>query len=231
VDLRLGDLAREVLEAHIRAGGGHFRGIRQFAAWDPDPEVLGPMAPTSVPRLYADPAFRAGFAHLAPLGLSFDAWLVEPQLGELVDLARAFPETPIVLNHIGTPLALGSYAGRLEERFPNWRASIGELAKSPNVTVKLGGLSMPFLAFPNFMANPPASSSELAAQWRPYLETCIEAFGAERCMFESNFPVDRGGCTYATLWNAFKVFAKGYSASEKAALFAGTATRFYRLAI
>jgi len=227
VDLRLGDVAREVLEAHIRAGGGRFRGIRQFAAWDPDPEVLGPLAPISVPGLYADPAFRAGFAHLAPLGLSFDAWLVEPQLGELVELARAFPDTPIVLNHIGTPLALGSYAGRLEERFPNWRASITELAKSPNVTVKLGGLSMPFLAFPNFMADPPASSSELAAQWRPYLEACIEAFGADRCMFESNFPVQKRWSSYQVTWNAFKRIAAGASAAEQAALFAATAARVY----
>jgi predicted TIM-barrel fold metal-dependent hydrolase len=227
-DLNLGERVRPVLEAHIGAGGGRFRGIRHSASSDPDPAVLGPLARTP-PGLYRSDVFRKGFAQLAPLDMSFDAWLLEPQLPDLIDLARAFPETPIVLDHVGTPLGIGGYEGRREERFGVWRDNIRELAKSPRVFVKLGGLAMPFPGFASFMSDPPASSTQLAAEWKPYLETCIAAFGPGRCMFESNFPVDLGSCTYATLWNAFKVFAAGYSADEKAQLFAGAATRFYRL--
>lgn len=230
VDLNIGAQAREVLQAHIAAGGGRFRGIRHAGAYDPDPAVLGPLAhrPEGV---YRTKEFREGFAQLAPLGMSFDAWILEPQLGDVIDLARSFPDTQIILDHVGTPLGLGVYKGKREERFGVWRDNIRELARSPNVAVKVGGLAMAFPGFASFLADPPASSEQLAAEWKPYVETCIEAFGANRCMFESNFPVDRGGCTYDVLWNAFKVVSKGYSASERADLFAGTARRIYKLSI
>lgn len=227
-DLTLGDAVAPVLEQHILAGGGRFRGIRNSASQDDDPEVLGPLNRVA-PGLYRRPDFREGFARLAPLGLSFDAWLLEPQLPDLIDLARAFPDTTIVLDHVGTPLGRGRYAGRREERFPVWRENIRELARSPNVAVKLGGLAMAFCNFPSFLAEPRASSEQLAGEWRPYIETCIEAFGPNRCMFESNFPVDMGSCDYATLWNAFKRLAAGASDDEKAALFSGVAKRVYRL--
>jgi L-fuconolactonase len=227
-DFTLGDRAAEQLEAHVAAGGGRFRGVRQSASHDDDPAVLGPLARTTA-GLYASDAFRAGFPHLGRMGLSFDAWLLEPQLPELVDLARAFPDTTIVLDHVGTPLGLGRYVGRLQERFGVWRDNIRELARSPKVFCKVGGLAMPFAGFPSFMSAPPASSEQLAAEWRPFVETCIEAFGPERCMFESNFPVDRGSCDYATLWNAFKRLAAGASPEEKTALFSGTARRAYRM--
>jgi predicted TIM-barrel fold metal-dependent hydrolase len=227
-DLLLGDGVAPVLEAHIRAGNGRFRGIRNSASWDDDKAVLGPLNRVEA-GLYREAKFREGFKHLSRLGLSFDAWLLEPQLPDVIDLARAFPETTIVLDHVGTPLGRGSYEGRREERFPIWRDNIGELAKSPNVAVKLGGLAMTFCNFPSFLAEPRAPSEQLAEEWRPYIETCIEAFGAERCMFESNFPVDMGACSYATLWNAFKRLAKGASDAEKAALFSGTASKVYRL--
>jgi len=229
-DLTRGAQAREVLEAHLAAGGGRFRGIRQSASYDPDPQVLGPLVRQGE-GLYQQANFREGFAQLAPLGLSFDAWMLEPQLPDLIDLARAFPETSIILDHVGTPLGVASYAGRREERFAIWRDNIRELAKSPNVTVKVGGLAMVFPGFPSLMADPPAPSEQLAAEWKPYVETCIEAFGAERCMFESNFPVDILSCDYEVLWNAFKRLASGASTDEKAALFAGTARRVYRLPI
>jgi predicted TIM-barrel fold metal-dependent hydrolase len=132
---------------------------------------------------------------------------------------------------VGTPIGAGSYEGKLKERFPIWRDNIRELAKSPNVVVKLGGLAMAFCNFPSFLAEPRAPSEQLAAEWAPYIETCIEAFGPRRCMFESNFPVDMGSCDYATLWNAFKHIAKGYSADEKTALFSGTAAKTYRVAL
>jgi predicted TIM-barrel fold metal-dependent hydrolase len=136
-----------------------------------------------------------------------------------------------VLDHVGTPLGIASYAGKLPERFPVWRDNIQALARSPNVNVKLGGLAMPFCGFPSFLQAPPASSEQLASEWRPYIETCIEAFGPERCMFESNFPVDLGACSYPVLWNALKRIAAGASPSEKAALFGGVAARVYRLEI
>jgi predicted TIM-barrel fold metal-dependent hydrolase len=227
-DLLLGDGVKAVLEAHIQAGGGRFRGIRNSASFEEDQEVLGPLNRVEA-GLYLRDDFRAGFRHLAPLGLSFDAWLLEPQLPDVVDLARAFPETTIILDHVGTPLGRGRYTGKLEERFPVWKANIQELAKSANVNVKLGGLAMAFCNLPSFLKEPRAPSTQLAEEWRPYIETCIEAFGPERCMFESNFPVDMGSCSYATLWNAFKHLAKGASAAEKTALFSGTATKVYRL--
>jgi predicted TIM-barrel fold metal-dependent hydrolase len=229
-DLTLGDGVVEVLEAHVAAGGGRFRGIRNSASFDADEEVLGPLNRVEA-GLYGRDDFRAGFKRLAPMGLSFDAWLLEPQLADVIDLARAFPDTAIVLDHVGTPLGRASYEGRLPERFEGWRANIRELAKSSNVTVKLGGLAMAFCNFPSFLAEPRAPSEQLAQEWRPYIETCIEAFGPQRCMFESNFPVDLGSCSYATLWNAFKRIAEDYSADEKTALFSGTAAKVYRLAL
>jgi predicted TIM-barrel fold metal-dependent hydrolase len=228
-DLRMGAAVEEVLRAHQAAAPDRFRGIRQSASWDADPRVLGPLSGRVPAGLYRDAGFREGFAVLGRLGLSFDAWLLEPQLPELVDLARAFPETAIVLDHVGTPLGIGAYAGRREERFGTWRESIRSLAQCPNVVIKLGGLAMPFAGFASFDATPRASSEALARDWKPYVETCIAAFGASRCMFESNFPVDRLGCDYATLWNAFKRLATRCSPDEKTALFSGTAARVYRL--
>lgn len=227
-DLTRGAAVRPVLEAHLAAGGGRFRGVRQSASWDADPGVLGPLVRSPEGR-YRSPEFRAGFAELAALGLSFDAWLLEPQLPDLIDLARAFPETTIVLDHVGTPLGLSAYEGRRAERFDLWRGNIRTLAACPNVVVKLGGLAMPFCNFDRVMAGEEPASAQLARQWAPYLETCIQAFGPERCMFESNFPVDLYACSYATLWNALKRVAEPYSEAEKDQLFRGTATRVYRL--
>ncbi len=229
VSLALGARAGDLLDKHVEISGGRFRGIRNSASYDADPAVLGARWRAMTPGIYLDKTFREGFAQLAPRKLSFDAWLLEPQLPDLIDLARAFEDTRIVVDHVGTPLGLGSYAGKQQERFAIWRDNIKALAKSPNVFVKLGGLAMPFPGLPSFMAEPRFSSAQLAAEWKPYIETCIEAFGAERAMFESNFPVDALTCDYATLWNAFKVLAKDYSAAEKAALFVGAATNFYRL--
>jgi L-fuconolactonase len=227
-DLTRGDGAAAVLDAQIAAGNGRFRGIRHIGAHDPDGNVLGPLAHAPA-GLYADAAFRTGFAHLGRLGLTFDAWVLEPQIGEVADLARAFPDTPIVLDHVGTPLGIGAYAGRLDERFDVWRDAIRDLASCPNVMVKLGGLGMPFPGFPGLSPASRPTSDVLADLWRPYIETCIEAFGPGRAMFESNFPVDRWGADYPTLWNAFKRLAAGASADDKRELFAGAALRFYSL--
>lgn len=227
-DLRLGARVEEVLAAHIQAGGGRFRGIRHITAWDADPTVMNP-AYSPPPGLLADATFRQGFARLAPLHLSFDAWLYHPQIGELADLARAFPETRIVLNHVGGPLAIGAYAGKRDDIFPQWAAAIRTLASCPNAHVKLGGIGMRINGYDFHAQADPPSSDTLAAAWKPYMDTCIEAFGASRCMFESNFPVDKGSYGYREYWNACKIMSRGASADERADLFAGTATRFYRL--
>ena len=229
-ELLMGADVGRVLDAHIQAGGARFKGIRRSTSYDVDPNVLGPLN-RNPPGVMMEPKFREGFAELGKRGLSFDAWFLEPQLPELIDLARQFPDTPIVLDHVGTPLGLASYAGKLPERFGVWRENIRELAKSSNVHVKLGGLAMPFCNFPSMLSDKRAPSEQLAKEWGPYVETCIEAFGAKRCMFESNFPVDEVSCDYATLWNALKLIAKSASADEKHDLFFGTANRFYRLGL
>jgi predicted TIM-barrel fold metal-dependent hydrolase len=192
--------------------------------------VLGPLG-HAAPDLAADPAVRKALRHFAARKLSLDLWVLEPQLAGLADLARAFPDVPMVVDHVGTPLGLGHYAGRRDERFATWSANIAALAACPNVMIKLGGLAMPFCGFDAMGPAVRPSSQALAELWRPYIETCIQAFGADRCMFESNFPVDRWGADYPTLWNAFKRITSGASADEKAALYAGAATKFYRLEI
>jgi L-fuconolactonase len=227
-DLMLGAAVDPVLEAMITAGGGRFRGIRYISASHPDEAARG----SSVNRpagLLLNDKVREGFARLHPLGLSFDAWMYSTQLSELVDLARAFPDTPIVLDHVGGAIGIGPYAGHRDEVFAAWRSAIGELARCPNVCVKLGGLGMRLFGFGVHEAEMPPSSEQLAALWRPYIETCIAAFGPDRAMFESNFPVDKGSGSYPVFWNAFKRIVAGCSAAEKTSLFSGTASRFYRL--
>jgi predicted TIM-barrel fold metal-dependent hydrolase len=226
-DCLLGERIDPVLEAHIEAGGGRFKGIRHSGTYDAAIEPTAP--PGAPPGLYRDPDFRAGFARLRRLGMTFEAWLYHPQLGDLLDLLRAFPDQKVVLNHLGGPLGVGPYEGRRPEVFAQWRAYMTELATCANLHVKLGGLALNVNGF-GFHEQPlPPSSGELAAAWRPYFETAISLFGSDRCMFESNFPVDKGMCSYPVLWNAFKRIAAEYSADEKAALFHRTAQLFYSL--
>jgi L-fuconolactonase len=225
-DLALGERVEPVLEAHIRAGGGRFRGVRDSGNWDADP-IIGNGTPE--PRRYLRAEFRAGVRKLAALGLSLDAWVFFNQLPEAIDLARACPEANIVVGHCGGLLGYGPYAGKRDEVYAGWKASIIELAKSPNVSIKLGGMMMRLAAFNYPAAAMPPTSEDLAGYWRPYIETCIEAFGPDRCMFESNFPVDKMGIGWAALWNAFKRIAAHASEAEQVALFSGTARRVYRL--
>lgn len=226
-DCLLGERIDAVLEAHIQAGGSRFKGIRHSGTYDPG---IAPTAPPGAPPgLYRDPAFRAGFARLHRLGMTFEAWLYHPQLGDLLDLMRAFPEQKVVLNHFGGPLGVGPYEGQRAEVFAQWRAHIIELGPCENLYLKLGGLAMNVNGFGYHNEPLPPSSGEMAAAWRPYVETAVAAFGVDRCMFESNFPVDKGMCSYPVLWNAFKRIAAGCSADEKAALFHLTAQRFYSL--
>ena len=227
-DLGLGARVEPVLEAHLRAAGGRFRGIRHITTWDADSSVMNPSY-RPPPGLLGDQRFREGFAKLAPLGLAFDAWLYHPQIDELTALAQKFPDARIVLDHVGGPLGIRGYAGRRDEIFAGWAASIRALARCPNAYVKLGGLGMRIGGF-DFDKQPrPLASETLARAFRPYFETCVESFGTGRCMFESNFPVDKGAYSYAAYWNACKHLTRAASAAEKADLFRDTAARFYGL--
>ena len=228
VNLLLGDGAKPVLEAEITAGQGRFRGIRHSSAWDADADIAA-MYANRPQGLLLDSTFRKGFACLAPLGLSFDSWLFHPQIGELADLARAFPDARIMLDHCGGPVGRGRFANRRDETFVEWKASIQDIAKCPNISVKLGGLAMCLLGYDFHLRPKPPSSEEAGAAWRPYIETCIEAFGPTRATFESNFPPDKGQCSYQVIYNAFKRIAAQYSEAEKTALFSKTATDFYKL--
>src|SRR5262252_6404240 len=227
-DLRLGGRAEPVLAALLRAGGDRFRGIRNGTAWDADTSLLNPNNRVP-PGLLGDKTFREGFALLGRLGLAFDALVLHPQLNDVANLAGAFPDTKIVLNHVGRLVGIGAYAGKLKEEFPRWAASMKVLAAHENVYVKVGGLGQAVngLGFEK-LAEPP-SSEMVANAIRPYAETCIDAFGTRRCMFESNFPPDKEGFSYPVYWNACKLLTRGASGTERADLFAGTAARFYRL--
>jgi predicted TIM-barrel fold metal-dependent hydrolase len=226
--LHLGARAKPVLEAMMQAGGTRFKGVRHISAWDADPQVAPPH-PDRPPGLLGNKTFREGFALLAGLGLRFDAFLYQTQIPELTDLARAFPDTPIVLDHAGTPLGIGRYAGQRDEWFAHWHKAIAELAKCPNVSIKLGGLGMIVGGFGFNEQSRPPTSQQLAQAWGPYIQTCIEAFGSQRCMFESNFPPDRASGSYGVIWNAFKRIVAGASPDEKADVMARTANRFYEL--
>jgi L-fuconolactonase len=227
-DLRQGVGVGEVLDAHIAAGEGRFSGIRQISPWDPDgsltPDFLhGP------PHLLADSAFRRGFAELGPRGLSFDSWIYSPQIPELADLADAFPAVTIILDHCGTPVMQGAYAIDREDSFGRWAASIADLAQRPNVYCKLGGLAKWLTNLAFHERDEPPSSQDLARAWQPYVDRCIENFGPSRCMFESNFPMEKPSCSYGVFWNACKRMAQSLSDDEQDALFSGTARRAYRL--
>ena len=225
-DPTLGHAIRPVLEALIAAGNGRLRGIRAAAGWDADRTIS---APVTTPGLYLRPDFHQALSHLPHHNLTFDALVFHPQLDDITALSRALPELQIILNHMGQPLGFGRHADHTET-FRLWRSLIRNVATCPNVTVKLGGLLLR-LAIPDHVNRPetPPTSARLAELWRPYVETCIDLFGPDRCMFESNFPVEKMGVSYGTLWNAFKILTKNAAPEERAAMFHNTAARIYRI--
>ncbi len=230
-DLRLGGRAEEMLHAHVAAGLGRFRGIRQRATWDGDPAIRQ-SDPDPGPGLLLDLAFRQGFKVLHSLGLSFDAWMYFPQLPDLIDLARTYPEATIVLNHLGAPITIGPYGDR-EATHARWRDLMTEVATCANVVLKVGGIGMPMYdsTWRKASTQPGTGTrpDEVAVAWGDSIRFCIDAFGPHRCMFESNFPVDKVSMSYATLWAAFDQISTGYSPAERAALFHDTAVSTYRL--
>ena len=227
-DLTRGDLVKPVLEALIHAGNGRFRGIRHGVTWDTGNAARFGKKQAPQHQLL-DPVFRKGFSCLEPLGLSFEAWQYHPQLPDLVDLLSAFPKTKIILNHVGGLLGIPPHDGNRDEIFKLWRGHIRALAQFPNLHVKLGGLGMLYCGWDFHLREIPPSSEELALLWQPYIEACIDAFGIDRCMMESNFPVDKQSCGYGVLWNALKRITKNYTDSEKLALYHGNAIQVYGL--
>ena len=226
-DFTLGDPVTEVLEAHLEASPNRFRGIRHRAAWDANVNANVAGAPPE--GILMDSKFREGYARMEPMNLSFEGWVYHPQIPEVTDLARAFPNITIILNHIGGPIGIGPYQGRRDEVLETWKQSMADLATCPNVTVKVGGLGMVFTGYDWHERDQPIGSEELAEAMKPYYLYCIEQFGPDRCMFESNFPVDKVSYSYNMMWNAFKRISEGFSDSEKASLFRDTARRAYRL--
>ena len=225
-NLLLGAEVGAVLDAHLQAAPGRFRGIRNSSVYHPDPRARGSLA-NPPPGLLLDAQFRRGFACLAPRGLSFDAWMYHTQLSELADLAEAFPGTRVVLNHVGGPIGIGPYAGQREAVFADWQRSMNQLARCQNVSVKLGGMGMRVFGFDFASHDQPPDSQALAQAWAPYVMACIEAFGPGRCMFESNFPVDKGSASYVVIWNAFKRITAALGTDERQALFLQTAAGVY----
>ena len=226
-DLALGAAVDAVLDAHVQAAGTRFKGIRYVSAWDADPAIHGAY-PTHAGML-TEPIVQTGARRLGARGMTLDLWCYFHQLDNVAVLARACPEVSIVLDHFGGPIGAGPYAGHRAEVFQRWRQGMQALSAFPNVCVKLGGLAMAVAGFGWRERAEPPSSIELAQAWQPYVDTCLESFGAGRCMFESNFPVDRTGCSYGVMWNAFKRLAQALSETERGTLCAGTARQVYRL--
>ncbi|WP_321792475.1 amidohydrolase family protein [Burkholderia pyrrocinia] len=228
-DLRYGSAIAELLDRATDIAPERFRGIRQLCIED-DCEALFRYVTNPPPRgIMKHPEFRAGFRELASRGLTFDSAVFHHQLGDVGELADAFPNTPIVLNHLGQAMGMEMDAAGRAEVFKRWRDEVRELARRPNVSCKVGGLGLPFWGFGFETRSIAPTYLELAEVWKPYIETVIEAFGVDRCMMESNYPPDGRTCGFVPLWNALKHSVHGASANEKAALFHDTAARVYRI--
>ena len=226
-NLLLGDRVAPVLEAQLAASPQRFRGVRHRAAWAEPPVVA--RRSTGPEHLLLDPEFRRGYAHLRPYGLTFEGWLYHTHIADLADLADAFPDTTIIFNHLGGPIGIGPYAGRRDEVFEVWKPAVTELARRQNVVAKVGGIQMVVNGYGWHERDRPPTSDELLEANGDWYRHIIDAFGPRRCMFESNFPVDKLSCSYTVLWNQFKKLTQGFSADERAAMFHDTALRVYRL--
>ena len=228
--LGLGARVEDVLQAMVRSAGPRFKGVRNISAWHKTPEARGSSA-NPPPDVLTNPRFLEGLRVLTRMGLTFDAFMYHTQLAELAAVARAVPDAEIVLDHCGGTIGIGPYAADRAATMAEWKAGLVEVAACPNVKIKLGGLGMRLFGFDVHAHELPPSSEQLAATWRPHIETCIELFGPKRAMFESNFPVDKGSCSYGNLWNAFKRITSGASADEKDWLYRRCAAETYRLTL
>jgi len=224
-DLKLGEQVTPVLEAMQAASPTRFRGVRHSVGWDPDPELVN----RDIQGALSSAQYRAGARVLAGMGLCLENSLYHPQLAELAAFARAVPDLTIILNHIGGLVRIGAYANRDDDVLPAWRRGIAAVAACPNVIMKLGGVGQRRFGFDWHARAQPIGSADLATALAPLMQYCIEQFGPDRCMFESNFPVDKVSYSYNVVYNAFKRLSAGYSAAERAALFHDTAARVYRI--
>ena len=228
VDMMLGDSAKEVLEAHVEKGEGLFKGIRHSGGWDSDESVRNAHS-EPIEKIYLEERFQRGLSQLVDLNMVFDTWHYHNQISDLTSLSKNLPELKIVHDHFGGPLGIGPYEGKREQIFEKWKEDITELSECPNVYAKLGGLAMPINGWDWHRQENPATSDELIEAHKDYYDHTISSFGVERCMFESNFPVDKQSISYHVLWNAFKKMASRFSAKEKEFLFYETARVFYDL--
>lgn len=228
IDFSLGDKVVAVLEAHSCAAGGRLRGVRGGTAWHADDAIHKLQTPGAV---LMETRTRSAVSHLNRLGLTLDIWAFQTQMAEVIDLCRAFPALPVIIDHAAGPLSIGPYTGRRNAAFEAWRKDVKTLGALPNTFMKIGGLGMRTMGLEFHLKAVPPSSDDLVSVWRPYVETCVDAFEPGRCMFESNFPVDKATCSYRVLWNAYKKLCAGFSQDEKHQLFFGTAAAVYRLTV
>ena len=229
-DLKRGDAVRGVLEAHAQASNGRFRGVRFQANWDSSGQIRGG-APATGPHLLIEDRVLAGLRVLADMRMVLDVYVFFTQLDDVVAAARAVPDLTIVLNHCGGPLGYGPYAENQDEHYRTWKRGVLAVAQQPNVLCKLCGVLNRSASWDYLHAERPATSQQIAEAWRQWIEPCIEAFGPDRCMFESNYPVEKVGVTYTALWNAYKRLTMNASEQEKQALFSGTGARTYGISI
>jgi predicted TIM-barrel fold metal-dependent hydrolase len=228
-DLTLGEGVDDVLDVMAEAAEGRLRGVRNTTAWHADPEIRPPSNPP--PALLRDSRMHAGIARVRARGLALDIWNYHTHLDEVRDLARSFPDLPIVLDHVGGLLGIGPFAHDRDAVVAEWSSRLGEVARCENVFLKFGGRGMRVAGARHHERPLPPSSEELAQAWAPVFNRCMDAFGPQRCLFESNFPVDKSMFSYAIVWNAFKRLAARFSEDEKDALFHRTASRIYQLGL
>jgi L-fuconolactonase len=222
--------AQRVLEAHADAAQGRFRGVRVRAAWHADPAFAAPHDGPDEGTI-SSPELDRYCALLSEMGLVLDLWVYHTQLEQAAALAKRHPKLRIVLNHCGGPLGIGPYADRRAQVRDEWSRALAKVAANDNAIVKIGGLAMPRTGLSFADADKPANCLELVERWTPYVRTCVDLFGAERSMFESNFPVDKGSCNYVSVWNAFKLISAGYPSAARRQMLAGTANRVYALGV
>lgn len=225
-DLQLGSAVRPVLEALLETAAGKLCGIRNKTAYHADPAIRSNPVPAPQGLLLSD-AFKAGAQVLASQELCLDIWVYHTQLDEVLALAKAVPGLSVILNHCGGPLGVPPYRKNDPEVFRNWFTGLAKIAALPNTRVKIGGFGLSVMGHGYAKQPKPPLSQKLAADWAPYVETCIDLFGSERAMFESNFPVDKGQFSYNAVWNTFKRLTATLTQEARDNLFWRTAARCY----
>ena len=228
VDLTYGNKLQPVLEKAVNISEGRLKGIRMLLASHTDPRISSGAVKSDL-GLMLHPNFIDGAKCVQDANLSLDFWIYHTQLNEMEKIARALPDLTIILNHIGGPIHIGEYEGKQAATHREWRSAMMRLSRIPNINVKLGGLGMAVNGAKFHNSKFPPNSVQLSDIWKPWIYETIDMFGFDRCMFESNFPVDKGSCSYGALWNAFKIIAKDMSDDEINKLFSKNAAKIYKI--